>query len=362
MLSFIYLHVMLLYNYVKIRNKLMGRPGLSYQDIQKAAATLLQRGVNPSIQRIRELLGTGSNSTIGQYLKRWQQEQLDNSLSTPPPAVPEVVTVTLEQCWKVALEQAQAHFQEQREQADRAVKIAEQARDEARLERDQFHREAAERRQDLTELQKIAKELQEQLLVEKERRRIAEETIAVSENRTTQAIHALEQIRDEAACHAAQFEAMLQQVKENAESRLAEAQQQLHYERQRNETNEARLMKINEQNRTEYDAEKQTFMAAKQAWEVNEISLKEHQRTLQDELAVAHSKVNTAEENVNLLRSELHQAQLALKEWQVQHLTTVRTVELLRDELRTANDKYQELQRELKKRRAKLRAKVDPDQ
>jgi chromosome segregation ATPase len=121
-------------------------------------------------------------------------------------------------------------------------------------------------------------------------------------------------------------------------------------------------MKINEQNRAEYDAEKQTFIAAQKAWEANEISLREQQKTLQDELVVARSKVTNAEESVSLLRGELHQAQLALKEWQVQHLTTVHTVELLRGELRAANDKCQELQTELKKRRAKLRAKVNLDQ
>ena len=41
----------------------MARSGIRYEDVQAAAETLLGRGLNPTIQRVREQLGTGSNTT-----------------------------------------------------------------------------------------------------------------------------------------------------------------------------------------------------------------------------------------------------------------------------------------------------------
>jgi hypothetical protein len=52
----------------------MARTGISFEDVRDAAESLLGRGLNPTIQRVRELLGTGSNTTISEHLKSWQQQ------------------------------------------------------------------------------------------------------------------------------------------------------------------------------------------------------------------------------------------------------------------------------------------------
>ena len=51
---------------------IMARTGISFEDVRNAAESLLGRGLNPTIQRVRELLGTGSNTTISEHLKIWQ--------------------------------------------------------------------------------------------------------------------------------------------------------------------------------------------------------------------------------------------------------------------------------------------------
>src|SRR5512144_10676 len=95
----------------------MARPGLSYEDVKKTAAVLLEQGMNPSIQRIRTILGTGSNSTIADHLKRWQQELETIPRAALPPAVPEAVMAALEAFWQVAIEQAGQLYEAQRNQA-----------------------------------------------------------------------------------------------------------------------------------------------------------------------------------------------------------------------------------------------------
>jgi len=53
----------------------MGRPGVTYLDIIKAATQLVEQGQYPSIEAVRHILSTGSNGTINRYLKAWRDKQ-----------------------------------------------------------------------------------------------------------------------------------------------------------------------------------------------------------------------------------------------------------------------------------------------
>ncbi|MAR92967.1 MAG: chromosome partitioning protein ParA [Pseudomonadales bacterium] len=50
----------------------MARPGVTYYDISRAAEAVKARGSEPTIDRVREQLGTGSKSTIAPLLKQWR--------------------------------------------------------------------------------------------------------------------------------------------------------------------------------------------------------------------------------------------------------------------------------------------------
>jgi len=52
----------------------MSRIGITYEEVANAAKRLQERGENPTVDRVRELLGTGSNSTIARYLKNWKTD------------------------------------------------------------------------------------------------------------------------------------------------------------------------------------------------------------------------------------------------------------------------------------------------
>lgn len=54
----------------------MARAGILYSHVAQAAAKLLEDGKNPTVDNVREALGsTGSKSTIAPFLKRWKAEQ-----------------------------------------------------------------------------------------------------------------------------------------------------------------------------------------------------------------------------------------------------------------------------------------------
>lgn len=50
----------------------MARAGVTYHDIAKAAESIKALGQEPTVDRVREQLGTGSKSTIAPLLKRWR--------------------------------------------------------------------------------------------------------------------------------------------------------------------------------------------------------------------------------------------------------------------------------------------------
>lgn len=58
----------------------MARLGVTYQDIANAADQLVGQGKQPTIELIRNLLGTGSTTTIANHLRKWRLEQ-DGSTS-----------------------------------------------------------------------------------------------------------------------------------------------------------------------------------------------------------------------------------------------------------------------------------------
>lgn len=50
----------------------MGRIGITYHDVTKAIAELQGKQKNPTVDNIREVLGTGSKSTIAKFLREWK--------------------------------------------------------------------------------------------------------------------------------------------------------------------------------------------------------------------------------------------------------------------------------------------------
>lgn len=53
----------------------MGRIGLSFEDVSQAAQLLQAQGKAPTVDAVREHLGTGSKTTISYHLKQWKSQQ-----------------------------------------------------------------------------------------------------------------------------------------------------------------------------------------------------------------------------------------------------------------------------------------------
>src|SRR6056297_1852286 len=104
----------------------MARNGIQYSDVLKAIDELLTHGDTPSVQRIRDVLGTGSFTTISEHFRHWRQEREQNKDVPPPKGVPEVVVTAASDLWRQAQEAAHQGLLHYREEADRKVAEAQQ--------------------------------------------------------------------------------------------------------------------------------------------------------------------------------------------------------------------------------------------
>ncbi len=90
----------------------MARLGVDYETIKQAAVKLLSQGMAPSVQKIREALGTGSNTTIAEHLKVWRDEYAKKTIHHLPANMPKELISAFEVLWQTAMEQAQNQLAE----------------------------------------------------------------------------------------------------------------------------------------------------------------------------------------------------------------------------------------------------------
>ena len=93
----------------------MARAGVTYHDIAKAAEAIKTHGQEPTVDRVREHLGTGSKSTIAPLLKRWRSDNGEAAaVSALPNDLVEVVKSLHERVQQMAdhrIEQARQEYE-----------------------------------------------------------------------------------------------------------------------------------------------------------------------------------------------------------------------------------------------------------
>jgi chromosome segregation ATPase len=98
----------------------VARAGITYVDVVKAAETIQASGQEPTVDRVREQLKTGSKSTIAPLLKRWRSEesviQSDYGLPSDLLEVVKSLYERLQQMANVRIEEAQQEFRAAKDQ------------------------------------------------------------------------------------------------------------------------------------------------------------------------------------------------------------------------------------------------------
>jgi chromosome segregation ATPase len=121
----------------------MARAGILYSQVASVAVQLTGRGINATVDNVREALGnTGSKSTIAPLLKRWKSEQ-EERISATQTGLPADLVVAIKNLYEhlqheatqkidaalAELESARASFKEQLQDAHDAAAVLKTERD-----------------------------------------------------------------------------------------------------------------------------------------------------------------------------------------------------------------------------------------
>lgn len=89
----------------------MTRPGVTYFDVANVAQQLIVSGQEPSIERIRIQLKTGSNSTIGTHLRTFRAKQDPLQQLATKEKIPEELIILLKGLWEQVIAQAETQVE-----------------------------------------------------------------------------------------------------------------------------------------------------------------------------------------------------------------------------------------------------------
>ncbi|WP_227369513.1 DNA-binding protein [Halomonas sp. M20] len=260
----------------------MARSGVRYEDVQKAIHQLLQRGETPGVQKIREVLGTGSFTTLSEHLRQWKIEREENRDEPPAQDLPEPLQTLTQELWHQAQEAARQGLAQYREEADQRVYESQSIEQEAqRRAEDAIQRESAMAEHlaalqtRLDEKSMVLAQVQAQLDASHAERESTAAKNARLEER-------LDQLREQSNAEAAEYRQALDEQARQFDARIAQ-------EEQRHETAEAKLMALLDDARRErQEQEKQHVKRQAQTdkrVEGLEMSLQEQRAALVEEEA-----------------------------------------------------------------------------
>lgn len=141
----------------------MARPGIEFKAVERVARQLLSQGQHPSVQKVRDVLGTGSNTTIAKHLKTWQKAFSQSISPTLPESVPDDLMIPLDDFWNTAVARAESNYQKLKAELEDKVVTAELKQATAESLHDEKANEIVELQKTLTVTQKELTDTEQQL-------------------------------------------------------------------------------------------------------------------------------------------------------------------------------------------------------
>lgn len=103
----------------------MPRLGITFEEVVIAADQMQLEGNNPTIEKIRQALGAGSNTTISKYLNQWKQ-QINSDTKEIKLLPPDIMRTAIERTWEQLRQEANADIDVIKEDAQQRIDAAEQ--------------------------------------------------------------------------------------------------------------------------------------------------------------------------------------------------------------------------------------------
>ena len=112
--------------------------GISYYTVANAATELSAQGKNPTVEGIRALTGTGSNSTISNHLRAWREKQDQARFLCQKENIPEELSLTVKGLWDRVIDQANEKVADIRQELENKIENLKERNDELQKENENW--------------------------------------------------------------------------------------------------------------------------------------------------------------------------------------------------------------------------------
>jgi len=274
----------------------MARHGIDYESVKQAASKLLIKGISPSVQKIRELLGTGSNTTIAEHLKFWREQQALKKIHHLPATIPNELVTVIETLWQTAMERAEKQMEDTKNSLDAHEKALRQEKillNEKIVELNKRHEELSNK---LDEEILNNKAVQTKLTVAEEKLQHQFEDKKTLKEQYELRFNNLLDEKHDAIEKVNHLQAEIKQLQQTLLSQSDKHQLDLGNERKLYEKSESRWMKLIDEARTQVLQQKQSYQKEltnlhKQIKLLNTEQL-EHQKIIARHHATMEEKTN----------------------------------------------------------------------
>lgn len=298
----------------------MARSGIQYEAVVEAVLQLQKQGDNPTIQRIREWLGTGSFTTISEHLRQWRENQKNSTpLQQEGCDLPANLVKLTQALWQQACLEADEKMQVYQQQADEKIDQA--------IAKQQAALEVAQRTEEKNALlDKKNNELLTELKQQAAQVSRLEAALETSQERLEASQNQLISLEKIALAQEVAKNQQITALEEKLEQQKEQQQKALAHEQQRNEENQLRWMQ-------EVDLARQQTQSLKEV--------------LQQEAKQAKQHIQQLEENLNISQQQTQQQLLALQGLKLKEENWLKQQQLLEMQQATYLVKLDEMNIEL---------------
>jgi hypothetical protein len=311
----------------------MARLGVEYETIKQTAIKLLSQGMAPSVQKIREVLGTGSNSTIAYHLKIWREEHATKAIHHLPANMPKELISVFEVLWQTAMEQAENQLSEfkqavvnEREAALQKERDTERSISDIQLKLEETY---AHLMQETAGKHKLHVEL----AVTNDRLAKQDEAISVQKN---QYEDRLKRVYDEKDNHIIEYRHLQKEVKSMQENLALQTMQQQNMLAQQNllhEQSENRWLKLIDQARQEA---KDTY----KKYQKISTDSDEQIKRLNSMLADLQKSIFEKDTHIKIAQEKVSQLKQEIKSLETEHINARTIIMKLKGERESRNTKH----------------------
>lgn len=275
--------------------------GIQRQDVWDAADAVLLQGDKPTIERVRQYLGSGSPNTVGPHLDQWFR-QLGKRISEPGAFatthnVPDPVLQVAQHFWETALTQTRSDFDERLHEglkaSARAVEVEKERAELAVAAADEATARAARLESALNEMGSLLNQSREDLAAQRARLDEARGAWMLANN----------QLKEENESKAKEIADIKQQLL-SAVDRADAADRRVALELDRERTHRARAERQAEALQKSLEAAQATALAASEHARLTQKDLGEKEDLLKVRLASTMTELNEERHRIKDLRAK----------------------------------------------------------